>query len=122
MGEAVTVAGFENPAKEPGLTQSLRGGDGGCCRWDFPMLAMSAARNGETEKAIEWLLHPLFEFDEVGMPVGGVRVPTPYFPGAGALLYAVAMMAEGWDGSQGDAPGFPAQGWKVLAEGLSMAL
>ena len=38
-------------------------------RWDFPMLAMCTARNGVTEKAIEWLLHPLFEFDDVGMPV-----------------------------------------------------
>jgi hypothetical protein len=40
-------------------------------RWDFPMLAMSAARVGKQEKAIEWLLHPLFQFDDVGMPVGG---------------------------------------------------
>ena len=45
-------------------------------RWDFPMLALSAARHGETEQAIEWLLHPLFQFDDAGMPVGGVRVPT----------------------------------------------
>ncbi|RPD65393.1 hypothetical protein L226DRAFT_531023 [Lentinus tigrinus ALCF2SS1-7] len=95
-----------------------------CWGWDFPMLAMSAARNGETEKAIEWLLHPLFEFDDVGMPVGGVRVPTPYFPGSGALLYAVAMMAAGWDGSSGTAPGFPSPtgGWRVRTEGISKAL
>ncbi|KAI8986837.1 Six-hairpin glycosidase-like protein [Trametes punicea] len=93
-----------------------------CWGWDFPMLAMSAARNGETEKAIQWLLHPLFEFDDVGMPVGGVRVPTPYFPGSGALLYAVAMMAEGWDGSQGNAPGFPRQGWTVRTEKLNKAM
>ncbi|OBZ77833.1 hypothetical protein A0H81_02150 [Grifola frondosa] len=85
-----------------------------CWGWDFPMLAMSAARNGEMEKAIEWLLHPFFQFDDVGMPVGGVRVPTPYFPGAGALLYAVAMMAAGWDGSTTPAPGFPTDGWKEL--------
>ncbi|KAJ7779248.1 Six-hairpin glycosidase-like protein [Mycena metata] len=90
--------------------------------WDFPMLAMSAARIGEQEKALEWLLHPLFQFDDVGMPVGGVRVPTPYFPGAGALLYATAMMANGWDGSNGTAPGFPAEGWNVRAEGLSKAM
>ncbi|OSD07894.1 hypothetical protein PYCCODRAFT_1381070 [Trametes coccinea BRFM310] len=93
-----------------------------CWGWDFPMLAMSAARNGEAEKAIEWLLHPLFQFDDVGMPVGGVRVPTPYFPGSGALLYAVAMMAEGWDGSQGNAPGFPTRGWAVRAERISKAM
>ncbi|KAG6865432.1 hypothetical protein C0991_002670 [Blastosporella zonata] len=93
-----------------------------CWGWDFPMLAMSAARNGEQEKAIEWLLHPLFAFDDVGMPIGGVRVPTPYFPGSGALLLAVAMMAEGWDGSNGTAPGFPGSGWNVRVEGLSKAL
>ncbi|KAJ7489245.1 Six-hairpin glycosidase-like protein [Mycena latifolia] len=108
--------------------------------WDFPLLAMSAARIGEQEKAVEWLLHPLFQFDDVGMPVGGVRrvciygfvywyliilpyrVPTPYFPGSGGLLYAIAMMAEGWDGSNGTAPGFPAEGWNVRAEGMSKAM
>ncbi|KAJ7100724.1 Six-hairpin glycosidase-like protein [Mycena belliarum] len=90
--------------------------------WDFPLLAMSAARIGQQEKAIEWLLHPLFQFDDIGMPVGGVRVPTPYFPGSGGLLYAVAMMARGWDGSKGTAPGFPKKGWKVRAEGLSKAM
>jgi hypothetical protein len=47
--------------------------------WDFPILAMSAARNNETEKAIEWLLDSLFQFDDVGMPIGGVRVPTYAF-------------------------------------------
>lgn len=44
------------------------------------MLSMPAARNGEIEKATEWLLHPLSEFNSVDMPVGRVRVPTPYFP------------------------------------------
>ena len=86
------------------------------------MLAMSAARNGETEQAIDWLLHPLFGFDEVGMPLGGVRVPTPYFPGSGALLYAVAMMGRGWDGSHSNAPGFPTDGWNVRVEGINPAL
>ncbi|TFK36258.1 Six-hairpin glycosidase-like protein [Crucibulum laeve] len=90
--------------------------------WDFPMLAMSAARNGDPSKAVDWLLDPLFLFDDVGMPVGGVRVPTPYFPGAGALLYSVAMMAAGWDGSQTTAPGFPKDGWNVRVEGISKVL
>ncbi|KAJ3876319.1 hypothetical protein F5051DRAFT_461614 [Lentinula edodes] len=90
-----------------------------CWGWDFPMLAI---------KAIEWLLHPLFQFDDVGMPIGGVRVPTPYFPGSGALLCATAMMAQGWNGSDekeregGKAPGFPRAGWNVSVEGLSTAL
>lgn len=86
------------------------------------MLAMSAARIGNGEQAVEWLLHPLFQFDDVGMPIGGVRVPTPYFPGSGALLYAVAMMASGWDGSSTAAPGFPGEGWHVRVEGVERAL
>lgn len=95
-----------------------------CWGWDFPMLAMSAARNGDPERAVDWLLDPLFQFDDVGMPVGGVRVPTPYFPGSGGLLYAVAMMAAGWDGSEPDslAPGFPREGWNVTVEDLSRAM
>ncbi|KAI0946500.1 hypothetical protein AcW1_009945 [Taiwanofungus camphoratus] len=90
--------------------------------WDFPMLAMSAARNGDTEKAIEWLLDPFFQFDDVGMPAGGAQVPTPYFPGSGGLLYAIAMMAGGWDGNTDSAPGFPKQGWEVKAENIAVAL
>jgi hypothetical protein len=86
------------------------------------MLAMSAARNGDPEKAVDWLLSSLFTFDDVGMPGGGVQVPTPYFPGAGALLLAVAMMTAGWDGSSGDAPGFPKDGWRVEFENIKAAL
>jgi len=89
--------------------------------WDYPMLAMSAARNGETDRAIDWLLDPLYQFDDVGMPIGGVRVPTPYFPGSGSFLLAIAMMAAGWDGSEGVAPGFPA-GWTVRFEDINKAL
>lgn len=62
------------------------------------MLAMSSMRMGEREKAVEWLLDLLLVFDEVGMPVSGVRAPTLDFTSAGALLYAVAMMTGGWDG------------------------
>ena len=97
------------------------------CRWDFLMLSMSAARNGEIEKATEWLLHPLSEFNGIGMPIGRVRLPTPYFPRdrcVESLLYAATMMARGcqWDASQEDVPGFPEDGWKVLVEGMSLAL
>jgi len=90
--------------------------------WDFPMLAMSAARLGDTEKAVEWLLDPYYQFDDVGMPLGGAQVPTPYFPGSGGLLYAIAMMAGGWDGSVGTAPGFPNDGWQVRVENIGIAL
>ncbi|KXN89184.1 hypothetical protein AN958_06111 [Leucoagaricus sp. SymC.cos] len=89
--------------------------------WDYPMLAMSAARNGETDEAINWLLNPLYQFDDVAMPIGGVRVPTPYFPGSGSFLLAIAMMAAGWDGSEGKSPGFPT-GWNVRFENINKAL
>ncbi|KAL5494771.1 hypothetical protein ACEPAI_233 [Sanghuangporus weigelae] len=93
-----------------------------CWGWDFGMLAMSAARNNEPEQAVSWLLHDLFSFDDVGMPTGGTRVPTPYFPGSGSLLLAIAMMAKGWDGSSGTAPGFPQTGWNISTEGMAQAL
>ena len=82
--------------------------------WDFPLLAMNAARLGNREKTIELLLDDNFEFDDVGMPIGGNRETTPYFPAAGGLLMAVAMMAGGWDGDGGDY-GFPI-GWEVNVE------
>ncbi|KAK0199765.1 Six-hairpin glycosidase-like protein [Desarmillaria ectypa] len=89
--------------------------------WDFPVLAMSSARSGDADGALGWLLDPLFRFDDVGMPLD-VRVASPYFPGSGGLLYAVAMMAGGWDGSTEHAPGFPKDGWVVRYENLSKAL
>ncbi|WP_158799242.1 hypothetical protein [Pedobacter sp. L105] len=91
--------------------------------WDFPMLAMSAARLGHPDKAVDFLLnYPGFTWDEHGLSGGGVS-PFPYFPSNGGLLYAVAMMAAGWDGSTGAAPGFPKDGsWTVKYEGLKPAL
>ncbi|PGH17509.1 hypothetical protein AJ79_01109 [Helicocarpus griseus UAMH5409] len=88
-----------------------------CWGWDFPMLAMNALKLGEREKAVDLLLHENFKFDEVGMPVGGERVPTPYFPASGALLISVALMAGGWDGDKG---GKWPEGWReaVRAEGF----
>lgn len=86
--------------------------------WDFPMMAMAAARTGRPTLAIDLLMHPSpgFQFDEHGLATGG---PFPYFPSNGALLTAVAMMCCGWDGSQGNAPGFPKDGsWSVRYEGF----
>jgi hypothetical protein len=88
--------------------------------WDFPMVAMAAARTGNSELAINMLLHssPNFQFDEHGLATGG---PFPYFPSNGALLTAVAMMAAGWEGSSGQAPGFPCNGnWVVKYEGFNI--
>ncbi|EIW75495.1 hypothetical protein CONPUDRAFT_93307 [Coniophora puteana RWD-64-598 SS2] len=95
--------------------------------WDFPLLALNAARSGEASDAVDWLLHPLFQFDDAGYPIGGVRVPTPYFPGSGALLYAIGLMAGGWDADAyggpggGEGAGFP-EDWVVRVEGIMRAL
>lgn len=94
-----------------------------CWGWDFPWLAMAAARVGEPQVAIEALLNPAAKnhYDERGLCTGGT---SPYLPGNGGLLYAVAMMAAGWDGAPPlPAPGFPADGsWTVRWEGLQPTL
>ncbi|KAI9684614.1 MAG: hypothetical protein M1822_005702 [Bathelium mastoideum] len=87
--------------------------------WDFPLLAMNAARLGDAEQAVAWLLDDNFQFDDAGYAIGGSRVPTPYFPGSASLLWAVAMLAGGWDGAEG---GHWPAGWEVEAEGFSPAL
>ncbi len=91
--------------------------------WDFPLVAMSAARLGRPSDAVNMLLYstPKNTYDLHGM--GGGGNPYPYFPTNGGLLYAVAMMAAGWDGDgQKPQPGFPADGsWTVKWEGLKKA-
>ncbi|KAK0747623.1 Six-hairpin glycosidase-like protein [Apiosordaria backusii] len=69
--------------------------------WDFAMLAMNSLRLGDVDQAVEYLLHPIFKFDDAGYAVGGERVPTPYFPNSAGLLVAVGMMASGWRGEEG---------------------
>ncbi|MDB6067146.1 MAG: hypothetical protein JWR26_3354 [Pedosphaera sp.] len=90
--------------------------------WDFPWMAMAAARVGDSKLAIEALLNPSSKnhYDERGICTGG---PGPYLPGNGGLLYAVAMMAAGWDGAPHRlAPGFPDDGsWTVRWEDLKPA-
>jgi len=94
-----------------------------CWGWDFGMLAMNAARSGNPENAVGFLLDENLHLDDVGLVRGTTQVPTPYFPGNGGLLYAVAFMAAGWDGAPDDhAPGFPSQGWKVRFENLNPAI
>lgn len=87
--------------------------------WDFPLLAMNSLRLGDTDQAISYLMHENFQFDDAGYPIGGTNVPTPYMPGSGGLLLAVAMMAGGWDGSEG--PHFPHK-WSAIVEGFLPAL
>lgn len=87
--------------------------------WDYPLLSMNAARLGDVELAVGWLLDEGFEFDDAGYHVGGVRVPTPYMPGAASLLWAVALLAGGWEGNEG---GHWPEGWKVETEGFTPQL
>jgi hypothetical protein len=110
--------------------------------WDFPVIAMTAARIGEPDKAIDWLFMDqrnnqwgvsgmtprvhleahaadLFAKGSVAAGPDGAgyrRAAETYFPSNGSLLLAVGMMAAGWDGSTGHAPGFPKKGWKVHTE------
>ena len=89
---------------------------------DFPMLAMTAARLGRPGDAVDSLLlnHPRNVYLPNGFNNSGSR---PYLPASGGLLWAVAMMAAGWDGApDGTAPGFPDDGsWVVKWEGLKKA-
>ncbi|MFS0725776.1 glycoside hydrolase family 65 [Paenibacillus sp. 1P07SE] len=65
--------------------------------WDFPMCAMTAARLGEPELAVDFLL--LDAKKNTYLPNGhNYQRPglSAYLPGNGGLLAAVAMMAAGW--------------------------
>lgn len=87
--------------------------------WDYPMLAMAAARLGRPEQAVDLLCTTAhkFGFDAHGLAQSW---PFPYFPANGGLLTAIAMMCEGWDGSEGEAPGFPKDGsWTIRYEGFN---
>ncbi|MDD9271617.1 glycoside hydrolase family 65 [Paenibacillus sp. GCM10023248] len=89
--------------------------------WDFPMCAMTAARLGELDLAVDFLL---LDAAKNTYLTNGHNYQRPglsaYLPGNGGLLAAVAMMAAGWEGGpEGGNPGFPQDGsWKVSWEGL----
>ncbi len=89
--------------------------------WDFPLMAMTAARVGRPDLAVDCLLmdSPKNRFLQNGHNYQDQRLPL-YLPGNGGLLAAVAMMAAGWDGCpDAQAPGFPQnENWNVRSEGL----
>jgi hypothetical protein len=99
--------------------------------WDYPMIAMTAARLGRPGDALEILLrngpnniylpngHCPQRVDETAASVRRREIPV-YLPANGALLAAVALMVEGWDGCDRKFPGFPDDGfWTIRAEGLA---
>jgi len=92
--------------------------------WDYPMIAMNAARLGEPERAVDALL---LDTPKNHYALNGHVYQRPdltiYLPANGGLLYAAALMAAGWDGApKKNAPGFPDNGqWNVRWENLSVA-
>ena len=90
--------------------------------WDYGMMAMAAARIGDTKTALDALL---IDTQKNTYLKNGHNFQTAdrlrlYLPGNGALLTAVAMMCAGWDGCKEVLnPGFPKDGtWNVRWEGL----
>jgi hypothetical protein len=92
--------------------------------WDYPMTAMTAARLGESKLAVDALLMTTEKNRYLPNGHNWQRANLPcYLPGNGGLLYAVAMMAAGWQGApRTHAPGFPADKWTVRWEGLNTSL
>jgi hypothetical protein len=103
--------------------------------WDYPMIAMTAARLNRPDVAVEILLrkgpnniylpngHCPQRSDEAAVRTAKPGVPkreiAVYLPANGAFLSAAALMIAGWDGAPRPTPGLPADGtWVVRAEGL----
>jgi hypothetical protein len=110
--------------------------------WDWPMLAMTATRLDEPEKAVDFLLGDAknFNFGTSGMTPrvhldqnvrelltgasadgpGYQRAAETYFPSNGSLLLAVGLMVAGGSDVVELNPGFPPNGkWIVHSEGIS---
>jgi len=88
--------------------------------WDFPLIAMTAARLGRPETAVDALL---LDVGKNAFLPNGHNYQTEllpcYLPGNGGLLAAAAMLAAGWGDCDPSThgPGF-GQGWSVAWEGL----
>ncbi len=93
--------------------------------WDYPLTAMTAARLGEGKIAIDALLMDTAKNRYLPNGHNWQRPNLPcYLPGNGGLLYAIAIMASGWqDAPRRHAPGFPQDGsWDVRWEDLNSSL
>ncbi|HET7537158.1 MAG TPA: hypothetical protein VFJ90_11920, partial [Candidatus Didemnitutus sp.] len=103
--------------------------------WDYPMIAMTAARLGRPAEAVEILLRdgPNNRYTPSGhcpqrsdvkldpkAPAGArKREIAVYLPANASFLSAAALMIAGWDGCKEEFPGFPKDGtWTIRAEGL----
>ena len=86
--------------------------------WDYPMVAMCAARLGRADDAVNAILMPVAKNTYLN---NGHNWQTNrlrcYLPGNGGLLTTVAMMCAGWDGCDKHNPGLP-QSWDVRWEGI----
>ena len=86
--------------------------------WDFPLVAMTAARLHMPENAVDALLMPIRTntYLKNGHNFQDDRL-TIYLPGNGGVLNAVAMMCTGADADKATNIGFP-KDWNVKWEGL----
>ncbi|WP_050369172.1 hypothetical protein [Streptomyces acidiscabies] len=89
--------------------------------WDFPVMAMTAARVGRPDLAVDALLMDTGKNHY--LPTGhcpqmGSLLPI-YLPANGGLLAAVSLMVAGWDAADTECPGFPRDGrWQIRQEGF----
>ncbi len=85
--------------------------------WDFPLLAMTALRLKDSEKAVDFLLMPLQKntYLKNGHNFQDKRLRL-YMPGNGGLLTTLAWMAQGQEGNTSYS-GFPRK-WNVQIEGF----
>lgn len=85
--------------------------------WDYPMVAMTAARLQDPSAAVGALLMPVAKNEHGlnGHNRQDERLPA-YLPGNGGLLAAVALMLGGWDGGP-EQPGTPPH-WRARHEGM----
>lgn len=85
--------------------------------WDYPGLAMTAARLRRPETAVDALLRETIKNRCDGAGHFPQRPGLPaYLPANGGTLTALALMAAGWDGGPA-APGLPAA-WGARSEGI----
>ncbi|ATG53585.1 hypothetical protein CFK41_01405 [Brachybacterium ginsengisoli] len=87
--------------------------------WDYPVMAMTAARLGRPDQAVDLLLTDTGKNVVLANGHNRQTASLPlYLPGNGGLLSAIALMAGGWDGSPDrPCPGLPPD-WDIRSEGF----